>query len=381
MQWITRFFTLCGALVLCSALRPAAASVTPVEPGYFSVPANIKGIDRAAIPGGRFTILDKRVVAFSESGTPGYGKAGFVCGTGKDSEYGSCEVSLAWSSETTPTAIQLRFTEERSHMTRDLVVKGTKIGIFPASTSCDWAPAYKMSSAISTPCTGGGATTGTALNLWIDYAELKKLPVGGVWKARLKLYFWTWSPRKHQSSLEVFFRIDLTDKANIQAWLPQFGKGQPQLDLNLRPQISGGTLTQSRYRGQNSVDMCLYDGYGTNSSNLQLQFSAAGGGEGSENFLLQNADGQTLPYQVEFAFSGDRAGRRMVNGATWTVENAATLPINWNRILPVSLPDISVPVLCWPARLTLRADLPADTPAGQYRGVLRMVFTPSAAAL
>ncbi|WP_396015065.1 CfaE/CblD family pilus tip adhesin [Escherichia coli] len=49
--------------------------------------------------------------------------------------------------------------------------------------------------------------------------------------------------------------------------------------------------------------------------------------------------------------------------------------MNWVHILPVKLPGISVPVLCWPATLTLNANLPVSQPAGNYRGQLTVVFT------
>lgn len=47
-----------------------------------------------------------------------------------------------------------------------------------------------------------------------------------------------------------------------------------------------------------------------------------------------------------------------------------------NRVTAVSMPDISVPVLCWPASLSLSSKVTSPR-SGNYRGELKIVFTPS----
>jgi len=213
------------------------------------------------------------------------------------------------------------------------------------------------------------------LSLWMENAELEKLPFGGIWTARLLLDYWSWSPRAYQSTYTVEFKIDLTDKNNIQVWLPQFGKGEPRVDLNIRPRPGTGRL-----QGKNAIDMCFYDGYSTNSSNIVMNFSSPEKNSSDDEAFVLASGSNKLEYNVSLAFDGEASGRRMKNGVDWTITNTASLPVNWNRILPVTLPEISTPVLCWPARLQLSTDVPENTPAGQYSGLLRVVFTPNVTA-
>lgn len=112
------------------------------------------------------------------------------------------------------------------------------------------------------------------------------------------------------------------------------------------------------------------DGYNSNSSNLQLQFIGSEGGSGTKYYYLRNSAGDTLPYQVTFGFTG-YPDKRITNGEISNIDTSALAPKS------VNLPDISIPVYCWPSEMNLWASLPETQPAGKYRGTLTIVFTPN----
>ncbi|MCF2182818.1 hypothetical protein LGR56_24215 [Escherichia coli] len=102
----------------------------------------------------------------------------------------------------------------------------------------------------------------------------------------------------------MHFRIDLTDRQNIQVWLLQFAQTHPQVDLNITPFHGRGL------KGKNVVDMCFYDGYSTNSSSVQLQFyDSDGSGAGTDTFNITNSNGVKLPYKISMAFQGGVANQ------------------------------------------------------------------------
>lgn len=367
------------------AVSFAGWAVPDTEPHDVTKQVTFQQIDRSSLPTGRYDIFYEDVSAANGENVGLYNASAYVCRSSSNSINGACVTQLMWGSGggPNPTPIKLRFTEKRSHISLELTLQAQRQVVFP-SDGCGKPPS-PLNNAATVGCsyeTSTVANSGSALNLWFDQEELKKLPVGGIWTATLILDFHFWNPDRLISTYTVNFLVDMTDKANIQVWLPEFGKGNPLVDLNLRPKISGGSLVNdSGYSGKNVIDMCLYDGYSTNSSTMQLQFSSAEGGSGTNNFILKDSASHELPYQVNFAFNGQDTGKSIINGEQWNITNASQLPINWNRILPVSLPDLSIPVLCWPAKMTLSADLPSSQSAGQYQGILKMVFTPSTTAI
>lgn len=333
--------------------------------------------DRSRLPGGKHYIYKDELTVFSNA-PDGYklaGRGGYVCKSSTDSKNGKCPDKLTWIGRPGPnTLITLRFTEEKSKSIRDINIWGYKKLVFPSFAIC--GPVSGDAFALNDGALLGCADTdigssGAMLTLWIDNDELSKLPFGGVWTATLVLDYYQWDPRQYKSTYTVNFKIDLTDKNNIQVWLPQFGKGTPLVDLNLRPVPGGG------FKGKNTVDMCLYDGYGTNSRLFTMNFSSTNKDSSDPDAFILKDGNKTLSYNVDLSFQGGSSSSRVRNGADWSI-NTHSLPVNWNRILPVSLPDISTPVLCWPTKLHLSANVPSTTPAGNYSGTLKIVFTPDA---
>lgn len=359
--------------VLFSVISFQSLAVNDQEPVAQTRTVNITA-DRSSLPTGKRFIFTNELVAFNNSDYSKYGRSGFVCKSSSDTKNGMCPSTQTWGLRQEETSISLRFTESRSRMTRDLIVKGYGTVLYQNNSPC--SPSILSFGSVSMIRCSNSDTfwAGYQLTLYFDQSELSKLPVGGIWTAQLLLDYRQWR-NIYKVTYTIDFTINLTDKKNIQVWLPQFGKATPQVDLNITPFHGGGL------KGKNVVDMCFYDGYSTNSSNLLLQFyDDDGTGSGSDTFRLTSTDGvNKLPYKVSLAFQGQHS-ESLINNQPRTLRGNS-LPVNWERILPVNLPDIPVPVLCWPATLTLSADLPENQPAGNYRGQLIVVFTPDSASL
>ncbi|VWC47098.1 putative minor pilin and initiator [Burkholderia lata] len=149
--------------------------------------------------------------------------------------------------------------------------------------------------------------------------------------------------------------------------------------MKLKPK-SGGSLLS----GNSNVDMCLYDGYNSESTWFDVTASdgltIAGRNPSSYSVLRDGDSSGTLAkrvdYNVSLAYNGQKIP--LVNNQTVRLTG-----VNNSQGRSVSLPGISVPVICTPTPLTL------ETPAfqsvwkqpGKYSGNLRITFSPSSANL
>lgn len=123
--------------------------------------------------------------------------------------------------------------------------------------------------------------------------------------------------------------VNLTDKGNVQVWLPQF-KSDARVDLNLRP-TGGGT-----YIGRNSVDMCFYDGYSTKSNSLEIIFQDDNVKSDGKFYLKKtNDDSKELAYTLSLLLAGKNL--TPTNGQTLYITDAASLETNWNRITAATI--------------------------------------------
>jgi len=215
----------------------------------------------------------------------------------------------------------------------------------------------------------------------IPAAELKKLPSGGEWNANLALNLRAWDPTTWPTLavFEAAIKLNVTDKNNIQVYLPEFTTATPVVDLKLRTLPNG-----SRMAGTANVDMCLYDGY--NSQSTWFDVSATDGltidrrDKGRYSVLLDadrsGAYASRVDYNVSLTYAGKKIDLR--NNETVRLQG-----VNNSAGRSVSLPGISVPVVCTPTPLTL------ETPEfqsvwkrpGTYSNKLTIMFTPSSAGL
>lgn len=320
--------------------------------------------------------------------TPIFRMLNWQCQSPSDPAAGACREQNSGGI----TPITLRFTEKRSRLYIDLNLTGIKVALYGESGGM--AGCYQsmgMSSvgapgACRPPDGGPGVLpSGWSLNLFLPAGELNKLPTGGVWTAHLPLTMRVW---RGAGSFRAVWTTDLefnvTDKNNIEAYLPAFGNAAALVDLNLHTQpltTAGGQVS-----GVANLDMCLYDGYNSNSTwydvRVSDKLSVAGRPPDVFSVLNQDAGGNStdprnrVDYTVTMLYNGQPMTLR--NGEQFRLPSVDT-----SLIRAVRIPNVTWPVVCTPTPLTLRtaAFNQLDKRAGRYQGVLSIVFTPSSESL
>ncbi|QBJ08864.1 pilus assembly protein CblD [Rahnella aquatilis] len=301
-----------------------------------------------------------------------WGRNNWRCLSNTSPETGQCKSGEAknangdWGA-TGDTLIPTLFTEKKSGLQAVINLKG-----------------YHSSSADGTHfLVTAGADNGakeTFLYMFINGDELKKLPVGGVWEGTLALDLWQWSPGKNLARWTAHITLNVTDNNNQQIYLPEFGEAAPRVDLNLRP-LPGTKGNQTQMNGSATIDMCLYDGYGSNSTSFTLKFDDQQQGTIQRNngyFSIYSDHGNTnldsgrIDYYVKMQ-GPDGKYVSVIRGDDLVISDIQTA-----HTRPVHLPGIPQAVLCVPAPLELSTktmDINSKQ-AGHYTGHLIVNFTP-----
>lgn len=320
-----------------------------------------------------------------------------VCKSSSDPKNGSC-ATVSMGSGTGKGTIPLRFTEKRSKLSVVLNVTNYHTDKYSQTDYCNDVSAFYLpfpSTANMTCTTNDGIkykSDGTAFTAYITQTELKKIPFGGIWEASLELYLKQWTPYKTLGNWNAKFALNMSDVSNQDIYFPSFGAGQgkdaqPHVDLNLRPLPGGDRQILGRLSGSTSLDMCLYDGYGSNSRQFQVQLSEPPEypenpeGRQAGKFSVYNDIGNRnevsnrIDYGVKMYFPESNSFQDVVNGETYTLPNINTDDIRAVRLAS----NISNVVLCVPTPLQINT--PAfnivDKTNGHYTGKIRVVFTPS----
>lgn len=371
-RWARRLGALIGAFVALPALGD-------IHPGNH-YQSEMLTFDRSAPPADHY-IWTRMIHGWHEQPVEGagYKTMHFVCLSNTDPATGQCLTTTGGRYGT--TEIKLRFTEKRSRLSVVLTVKGNITRRLPIQSPCGvWGSSTWMLTSTSHGNCEGVDATGTASTLWIPRSELAKLPAGGVWTAQLvmRLRRYYSQPIGAAHTYTVDFKLDVTDHNNVQIYLPAYGISTPQVDLNLRTRPlsnrPGGVVS-----GQSVVDACLYDGYNANSQRYEVRITGTNPVPGMEGrFFVHHASGGTgernrIEYQVRTR-TANLGETQHASGQTVThtgIHNA--------DIRAVRLPNVPFPVVCTPWPITL--DTPAfnqiDKNVGQYRGELKLEFTPS----
>ncbi|RZN45931.1 CfaE/CblD family pilus tip adhesin [Escherichia sp. E13S3] len=214
------------------------------------------------------------------------------------------------------------------------------------------------------------------LTLYLEQTEMKKLPIGGVWKGQVKLHL-------NSPSQDYFADITLNtlDPNHIDVFFPEFAHATPRVQLDLHPT---GSVNGSNYaQDLTMLDMCLYDGFNGNAISYEIQLKdegrpAAGRRDGYFSIYRQGGtttdDAERIDYRVKM-YNPETGGQIDVRNN----ENMVWNSINLKRVRPVVLPGIRYAVMCVPTPLTLAVDKFSvmDKQAGYYMGKLSVIFTPS----
>ena len=300
----------------------------------------------------------------------------WACTSSTSDENGKCPTGKGGYAAYLP--VYLKFTEKRSGATQTLELQGIREAYWYNGNCAMYGDPKPMNQSAQNSCSGD-STDGVNLTLKIPAAELNKLPVGGIWTAQLKILL------HNSSETEVYhwdsnITVNLTDNNNQQIYLPEFGEAAPRVDLNLRP-LPGTKGNQTQMNGSATIDMCLYDGYGSNSTSFTLKFDDQQQGTTERNngyFSIYSDHGDTnldsgrIDYYVRMQ-APDGKYVSVIRGDDLVISNIQTA-----HIRPVHLPGIPQAVLCVPAPLELSTktmDINSKQ-AGNYTGHLIVNFTP-----
>jgi hypothetical protein len=362
--------SLCLVSSLVSTSAMAQESIPPVDKHVDAM----RAYDRSGNPGDLSLWLNE--TGGRDISSPlTYGRAGWVCLSATDPQTGACPMSLAWSSAQGETIIPLRFHEHRSGAT---IVINVHAFQRRNGTECSH-PAMQLSAAQGFSCVGVVAPE-RLLTARIPSSELRKIPFGGEWTARLHLESRRWINHK-TADFTADIQLNVTDNASMQVYLPAFGQAAPRVDLNLR---SSPPAVGAEMSGAAEIDACLYDGYDSNSARFEIRMTDPGapvpGAPG--RFFVRHVErsgdhpSDRVEYEVRSRLA-DQSEVQHVSGDAMVFHG-----IRDARKRLVRLPDIPLPVLCVPWSIALKA--PAfpknDRSSGQYSGILRVEFTPSTTA-
>lgn len=287
------------------------------------------------------------------------------------------------------STISLTLTEKRSGMKHQIKIQGYQEAFYndpnnpDAATSC--AGKRPLNSQYNWTCGGSSSSFSTntkALTVWIPQSEMNNLPVGGVWEGKLKLKFTSYS-----GGTPVNYTANITLKGKTigkqDIYFPEFNGANPLVQLDLHP--TGSVTGNSFVEDVTTLDMCLYDGFNSNSDSMRLSFKdegRAGAGRKEGYFSIYNTasaateDSKRIDYRLEMFDPHSKGWMSVKNNDAFTLSAGTN---GQDQIRPVRLPSINYPVLCAPAPLRLIVDKfrVADKTAGYYKGILTVEFSPS----
>ncbi len=298
------------------------------------------------------------------------GRNTLTCLSDSDSIYGSCQTKPTWPNNTPPSGwpsarkidkiITLKFCENGGQC-KDLKLDAFHIGIAPYV-------AYGLDS------------SGNKFTYSLSQDELAQL-TPGTWNATLKQNLYQWDPLVLLTTWSAKITLTVTDTGTQTIFFPSSPASSPVVNLNLN---AAGSSAMSTVSGQNSIDMCLYDGSNSSSNRISLLLQDEGapspGRPGGQFSVYRDGADKTSPanridYAVSVLNPTTGAIQTVQNGneIIWTNTNAR------NILRRVSLPGVPGTSLCVPAPLTLTTPpfRLSDKSSGHYSGKLRIVYTPT----
>ncbi|MDV6191450.1 CfaE/CblD family pilus tip adhesin [Stenotrophomonas geniculata] len=357
--------------VLCAlvVLAPRAMAQQPPETHPTSEHRDIvMSWDRSAMPGDIELWAPRTVLGYELPGTLDYGSLYLTCNSSSDAATGRCPVNDTLENATNlKSVIPLRFTEQRSGMTEELeVTADLRRGDATVDCSLDYwdsSTRYIWSSTF-TPCFG--KPVGTAVSMEIQRQQLERL-VAGKWKAQLALSLHTPS-HSGIATYKFDFELAITDYNAVSIYFPLFDQVTPHVGLNLQYDPIAQTVG-----GRTQLDMCLYDGLGSQSQYLGVTVRDSGPRPpGPSGYSVWHTDGgsdatQRVDYTVTLDHNGSAIPLR--NGVEQLLHGIDTA-----KLRLVLLPGMTQPVFCVPTPLTLdtpRVPVSSKRP-GYYDGDLKV---------
>lgn len=311
---------------------------------------------------------------------------------GYDSSFGgyTCvyqDIQQTCTHSNSSSTITMVLKERRSKMTHAFKVKAYMENFYYDSSNpsnsfvCGGTvPLNKTGS--RTDCIPLPSSNSKILTVLMTQSEMNNLPVGGVWEGVLKLkYSDYFGGHPVNYTANITLKGKATGKQDI--YFPEFNGANPLVQLDLHP--TGSVTGNSFAEDVTTLDMCLYDGYNSNSDSMTLSFSdegRAGDGRKEGDFSIYNtatggtAAAERIDYHLEMFDPHSKSWMAVKNNNSFVLSAGVN---GQDQIRPVRLPSISYPVLCAPAPLRLIVDKfrITDKSAGYYKGTLHVEFSPS----
>jgi len=328
--------------------------------------------DRSATPGDQVLLPHRTILAHSYAESEGLGRVYLVCRSQSNSDRGKCPTADTHEDAYYESSIGLRFRERRSGLATDLTIRGfiTRIDSVRYCSFEFWAKeVVPLWTSAAADC-AGNFPVGTGAELTLDSAELSKL-VAGKWDAVLELQL-----QRAGASLATYtftFDLTITDHDRVSIYFPEYDQATPHVGLNVKYNPIG----IPSIGGKRELEMCLYDGLGSQSQYLDVTISDTGrsaSGRPPDTFSVwHEAGGSDVRDRLDYRVWLNHAGARMPmqNGRLQSLTGIDTADLRL-----VVLPGMSQPVYCVPTPLSLEMDpVPAASKAnGHYEGNLQILM-------
>lgn len=325
--------------------------------------------DRSAMPGDIELMAPRTVLAYDRLDYGKlYGRLFVTCSPTNYPALGRCPTEDTGENTSTVSRVGLVLTERRTGTVSEVVVHGQLLradGNF-ACSSDSWKQYPRTLHTSYAIFCAANPPAGTSMHLWLPSSELERL-VAGKWTGSLELNLR--SPVEDSLGVYRFnFDFTITDRNAVSIYFPAFHNVSPLVQLNAAYDPIGQTVG-----GRTVLEMCLYDGLGSQAQYLGVTVRDRGGHPpGPSGYSLWHTDGGTddtrrLDYTVSLAHSG--ATVRMPNGVEQQLHG-----IDSAQLRLVILPGMSQPVFCVPTPITF--DIPrvpiSTQQAGTYFGELQV---------
>ncbi|MBN4958594.1 pilin protein [Stenotrophomonas maltophilia] len=314
--------------------------------------------DRSAVPGDVELWAPRTVLGFSHDVAMKYGQIHVVCGSASDAEFGKCPTAGVPHLTIGESEISLLMVEQRTGLRIEIRAIGHLQRIMSGRVCSNdyWEKTQRFLYAASWfECRD--QPIGTGVKLSVPTRELVRL-VAGHWKATMRLNIKADPAAAPVATATFNFDFTVTDYDAISIYFPAFDTIAPLVNMDLRydpiKQMVGG---------RKQLEMCLYDGLGSQSEFLGVTVRDSGPRPppGSD-FAVWHRDGgsddrQRLDYHVSLNYGGRDI--RMRHGVEELLRG-----IDSAELRLVMLPGVSQPVYCVPTPLTL---LTPPTPVASKR--------------
>lgn len=324
--------------------------------------------DRSAIPASIELWPERTLIAHDHLDlSKQYGALFFTCVSASDSTTGRCAVQDTHETAPTLTLVPTMFAEQRSaqHLDVGISIGVQRVDSVVGCASNYWGRVQAAGSSVGKTCFGS-PQAGTGGVLVLSTESLRGLTAGH-WKGTLELHLRR--PTSEHLATYIFnFDFTITDYDAISIYLPGFEQGNANVNMDFRYDPVHGEIG-----GSKDVDMCLYDGLGSQSQYLGVTVRDAGprppGGDGFSIWHRDTSgdERERVDFDVWLNYAGSK--RRMRNGV-----EEQLLGVDSTALRLVKLPKIDHPVFCVPTPITLETPrFKASTKReGVYTGELKV---------